>query len=194
MPCGTMGRMIELDRRHPLALDLRSFGRRAGTTESGEFEVPAPEGIGTDVMAVEPGSPLGLDLRLESLVDGVLASGTVTATARGNCVRCLTDLDEPVDTDFQVLYVWPGGREDGEEVDPETQEDVREMEDDLMDLEPAVRDAVVPTFPFQPVCSEDCPGLCDRCGERLADDPDHAHEELDPRWAALADLTRSDDQ
>ncbi|WP_462417836.1 YceD family protein [Kytococcus sp. Marseille-QA3725] len=187
--------MIELDRRHPLALDLRSFGRRAGTTESGTFEVPAPEGIGTDVMTVAAGSPLGLDLRLEALVDGVLASGTVTATATGSCVRCLTELTEEVDTDFQVLYVWPGGRgEEGEEVDPETQEDVRELDGDLLDLDPAVRDAIVPTFPFQPVCSPDCPGLCDRCGALLEDDPDHAHEEIDPRWAALADLTRSDDQ
>lgn len=187
--------MIELDRRHPLALDLRSFGRRAGTMEHGEFDVPAPEGIGTDVMAIAAGSPLHLDLRLESLVDGVLASGTVTGTATGSCVRCLTELVEEVDEDFQVLYVWPGGRgPEAEEVDPETQEDVRELDGDLLDLEPAVRDAVVPGFPFQPVCTPDCPGLCDRCGARLADDPGHEHDEIDPRWAALQQLSERDEK
>ncbi len=189
--------MIELDRRHPLALDLRSFGRRAGTMESGEFDVPAPEGIGTEVMGVAPGEQMHVDLRLESLVDGVLASGTVTTTASGACVRCLTDLRDEVDEEFQVLFVWPEGRgrsEDIGQVDPETQENVRELDGDLMDLVPVVRDAIVPGFDFQPVCSPDCPGLCDRCGEPLADDPDHAHDEVDPRWAALQQLTGRDEQ
>lgn len=185
-----MGGMIELDRRHPLAVDLKSFGRRPGTMESGELTVPTPSGVGTEVMQVPEGSEMDLDLRLESLVEGVLASGTVHAVAEGSCVRCLRELTEPVEVDFQVLYVWPGGKNDpeAEPVDPETQEDVRELDGDLLDLVPAIRDAVVPTFPFQPVCTPDCPGLCDRCGEPLADDPDHGHEEIDPRWSALADL------
>lgn len=49
-------------------------------------------------------------------------------------------------------------------------------------------DAVVPTLPFQPVCRPDCPGLCPQCGVRLADEPGHAHDDIDPRWAALAGL------
>jgi uncharacterized protein len=61
--------------------------------------------------------------------------------------------------------------------------------DDLFDLEPVLRDAVVPSLPFQPVCREDCPGLCSECGAHLADDPDHHHEVIDPRWSALQALT-----
>jgi uncharacterized protein len=46
-------------------------------------------------------------------------------------------------------------------------------------------------LPFQPVCQDDCPGLCPDCGARLADDPDHTHEApVDPRWGALAELTQ----
>jgi uncharacterized protein len=54
-------------------------------------------------------------------------------------------------------------------------------------------------LPFQPLCRDDCPGLCIECGARLADDPGHRHEEpVDPRWAALQGLSgpaydRSDD-
>jgi hypothetical protein len=49
-----------------------------------------------------------------------------------------------------------------------------------------LRDAVVLALPFQPLCREDCPGLCVDCGARLADDPDHRHDApIDPRWAAL---------
>ena len=63
------------------------------------------------------------------------------------------------------------------------------MDGDLLDLEPAVRDAIVLSLPQNPLCTPDCPGLCPVCGFRLADDPSHAHEEvLDPRWAALRDL------
>jgi uncharacterized protein len=61
----------------------------------------------------------------------------------------------------------------------------------LIDLEPVLVDAIVPALPFQPVCREDCPGLCQECGQPLADDPDHTHESLDPRWSALAQLASS---
>ena len=44
-------------------------------------------------------------------------------------------------------------------------------------------------LPFQPLCNDDCPGLCTECGARLADDPNHTHDAaIDPRWAALAEL------
>ena len=65
-------------------------------------------------------------------------------------------------------------------------DDVSRLEGDLLDLEPLLRDAVVLALPFQPLCRDDCPGLCTECGARLADDPDHQHDEpVDPRWAAL---------
>ena len=70
--------------------------------------------------------------------------------------------------------------------DKDLDDEVSRLEDDLLDLEPLLRDAVVLALPFQPLCEEDCPGLCVECGARLADDPDHAHEEpIDPRWAGL---------
>ena len=55
-------------------------------------EVPAPADLGTDVIGFTQGSPLRLDLRLESVMEGVLVSGTVHVTATGECVRCLTPM------------------------------------------------------------------------------------------------------
>ena len=63
---------------------------------------------------------------------------------------------------------------------------------DVLDLEPALRDAVVLALPLSPLCRPDCLGLCTTCGENLNDNPDHEHEEVDPRWAALADLATKD--
>ena len=148
--------------------------------------VEAPAGLGTDVVGIPEGSALVLDLRLESVMEGVLVSGTVRGRAAGECVRCLEDVSLDVETELQELFVYPGRTPAGED-----DEDLREFEDDLIDLEPALRDAVVLALPFQPVCREDCPGLCSECGARLADDPEHHHDSADPRWAALQGLNPS---
>jgi uncharacterized protein len=79
----------------------------------------------------------------------------------------------------------------GESGDDAEDEDAFHLEDDLFDLEPLLRDAVVLALPMQPVCREDCPGLCAQCGARLADDPDHHHEAVDIRWAALQEFQQN---
>jgi uncharacterized protein len=153
----------------------------------------APEDLGTDVIGVPTGNDVELDLRLEAVMEGVLVTGSVRSRAIGECVRCLGEVIEDVDVSLTELYVYPERAavavEDGDD-----EEDVRELEGDLIDLEPALRDTVVPALPFQPLCRPDCPGLCSECGARLADDPDHSHETLDPRWAALGGLVSSNDE
>jgi uncharacterized protein len=118
-------------------------------------------------------------------MEGVLVSGTARGRATGECVRCLGDVDQEIEVDLQELYVY-----DDHDTDPDEDDEVSKLQDDLIDLEPLLRDAVVLALPFQPLCQPDCPGLCVECGARLADDPDHGHEEpVDPRWAALTGLT-----
>jgi len=151
-------------------------------------EIPAPPDLGTEVIGIPEGSDLQLDLRLEAVMEGVLVSGTVRGRATGECVRCLDDVEQDVVAQVQELYVYPGRGPAGDD----DEDDLRELQDELIDLEPAVRDAVVPALPFQPVCSPDCPGLCSECGQRLADDPGHTHDRSDPRWAALANLAGPD--
>src|SRR4051794_36413741 len=144
-------------------------------------QVPAPAGLGTDVIGITEGSTFDLDLRLESVMEGVLVTGTVRGRASGECIRCLTDLEQDVEVELMELFAYPDKRP---HVDAD-EDDVRELEGDLIGLEPVLRDAVVPALPFQPVCREDCPGLCSECGAQLAQDPTHHHEVIDPRWAAL---------
>lgn len=151
--------------------------------------VEAPEELGTDVIAVSAGSPVALELRLESVLEGVLVSGSVSATATGACVRCLETATYPVKVTLQELFAYPDRAAHHHEVAAEPDDDdVRELVDDLIDLLPPLRDAVVPALPFQPVCRVDCPGLCSECGALLAEDPGHHHETLDPRWASLSGL------
>lgn len=188
-----MQHVTHLDPRSPLVLDTHELGRRPGSMRTVERTVAAPEDLGTEVIAIPPGSDLELDLRLEAVMEGVLVSGNIRAVAVGECARCLDDLAEDVDVYLTELYAYPErarvAKEDGDE---DEEDEVHELDGDLIDLEPALRDAVVPALPFRPLCSPDCPGLCVECGARLADDPDHAHEVLDPRWAALQNLQEPD--
>ena len=181
--------MRSLDPRAPFVLDTRELGRRPGSQREVSLTEAAPAELGIEVLTVPEGSPIHLDLRLEAVMEGVLVTGSAEADLVGECVRCLEPIEDNVDVRFQELFVYEEKSvEFGDDSDDEL--DVRRLEGDLIDLEPLLRDAVVLALPFQPLCSDDCPGLCPECGERLADDPDHGHAEpIDPRWAALSDLT-----
>ncbi|GAB3496019.1 YceD family protein [Flexivirga sp.] len=184
---------MHTDTRRPLALDTKELPRRPGRMLEGEVQVAAPEHFGTEVIGVPEGQPMTLRLRLESVMEGVLVTGTVHATATGACVRCLEPVDLPIEVPFQELFAYADRAARHHEVEDGDEEDVHELDGDLADLEPVLRDAVVPALPFQPVCRDDCPGLCSECGARLADDPTHHHEVIDPRWSALAHLAGGDD-
>ena len=181
--------MIRLDPRSPLVVDARELGRRPGTMRKVHRTIPAPAGLGTEVIGVPEGSDLELDLRLEAVMEGILVSGTVRGRAAGECVRCLDPVEDEIEADIQELYVYPGRTPDGEDED-----ELRELVDDMIDLEPVLYDTLVPALPFQPVCRDDCPGLCSECGVRLADDPGHMHTSADPRWQALQALTTNDER
>jgi uncharacterized protein len=149
--------------------------------------VPAPADLGIEVLRVPEGSPVELDLRLEAVMEGVLVTGEARAELQGECVRCLEPIRDDVEVTFQELYVYDDLRDHASD---EEDDEVSMLQDDLLDLEPLLRDAVVLALPFQPLCRDDCPGLCPECGARLADEPDHTHEAaIDPRWAKLTGLT-----
>ncbi|MFI7412392.1 YceD family protein [Streptomyces sp. NPDC049627] len=188
-----------LDHRNPLVFDTHELGRRPGALQRLTREVDAPKDLGIQgVVGVPEGAPVELELRLESVMEGVLVTGTARAQAEGECVRCLEPLQLDVEADFQEMFSYPDaddrgrhhhGAEPGD--DAEDDEDRLFLEDGLFDLEPVLRDAVVLALPMQPVCQDDCPGLCAECGARLADDPDHHHDAVDIRWAALQGLAGS---
>jgi uncharacterized protein len=173
-----------LDPRKPFVLDVRELGRRPGSMRPVRAEVPAPADLAVGLAGVPAGEPVTLDLRLESVVEGVLVSGAVTAPVTGECARCLTPVTQTVTVELTELFAYP------DSVTEQTAEDgeVSHLVGDMLDLEPLVRDALVLDLPLSPLCREDCRGLCAGCGERLDDLPDdHTHTTTDPRWAALAE-------
>ena len=183
-----------LDPTGPFVLDLRELGRRPGSLREVRVTAAAPADLGTAVIGVPEGGDVELDLRLESVQEGVLVSGSARLPLVGECVRCLDHLDQQVEVPLQELYVYAERREAAADSgDPEA-DALPRIEGDRLDLEPMIRDAVVLALPLSPVCRDDCPGLCVECGARLADDPDHRHGAADPRWAALQGLLTDDEK
>ena len=178
-----------LDARKPLVLDTRELGRRPGSMRPVSVQVPAPADLGTPVIGVPEGSPIALDLRLEAVMEGVLVSGTARVHVTGECARCLDPVSLDREVELQELFAYPGSGES----DPD--DELPELVDDHLDLEPTLRDAVVLDLPASPLCRDNCEGLCPDCGARLEDvEADHSHEQADPRWAALAQLSSAGEQ
>jgi uncharacterized protein len=166
----------------PFVLPVRDIVRKPGEMREHEFRVTLPEAWGEGIVSYEAGSELELDVRLESVHEGILVSGALDADYSGVCGRCLIDITRPVEVEFQELFAYPGE----EETDFEVQ-------DDHVDLETLVRDAAVLALPFQPVCQPDCPGLDPETGERLTERTGMEQAApIDPRWSALQNITDQD--
>jgi uncharacterized protein len=138
-------------------------------TRSVAKTVPAPANLGVELVSVPEGAELELDIQLERVTEGVLVTGTVRAPLVGECARCLDLFASATEVRFTELFTHEASDEDDAA-------DGYLMDGDLLDLEPALRDALVLELPLAPLCAEDCPGLCSECGIRLADaGPEHGH-------------------
>ena len=153
--------------------------------------MPSPSRIGVELAAIDAGAPLDLDLRVESVSEGVLVTGTVSAPTTGECARCLTPVTGHVEIDLTELFAYPDSA-----TEATTQADeVGHVVDSTIDLEQPIVDAIGLALPFSPLCGPDCAGLCPQCGVPLATaEPGHHHEQIDPRWAKLAGLLDQDDK
>ena len=171
------------DPRSPFVIDVRQMRRHAAELREFRRMVPAPTALGSDVIGVPDGAPLAIDTRLESVTEGVLVTGTVTAPVQGECGRCLDPISDELVVDICELFAWAGSTTD----ETTSEDEVHRVDGDYIDIEPVVRDAVVLALPWTPLCRPDCAGLCSICGVKLDDaEPGHSHDTVDPRWAALA--------
>ena len=156
-------------------MPVNDLTRRPGQMNELELDIELTTPMGQGAATVPVGEVIELNLRLESVHEGILATGEVDSTAKAECSRCLEPLDLAVEVDFQELFAYSL-----------EQEDDFLVQDEKIDLEQAITDAVVLSLPFKPVCNEDCLGLCSECGMKLAEDPEHVHQaQIDSRWSEL---------
>ena len=161
-----------------LLISVHDLINKPGTMREKQLDVVIDEPMANFAIGIPAGSTIEIDARFESVHEGILVTGDAFATASGECSRCLDPIDSAVEVEFQELFAYSG-----------TSEDDFVVENESIDLDQVIRDAVVLSLPFQPVCSAGCKGLCVTCGAKLNEDPQHAHEApVDPRWNALTNL------
>lgn len=161
---------------------VRDLIGHPGLMKELSVDLPAPAQWGEALVAVREGESLELDLRFESVHEGILVTGELATLARGECGRCLDDIALDVEVEFQELFAYH--RDEACEYD---------VQDDHVNLEPIIRDAVVLALPFQPVCRPDCPGLDPQTGLKLADGTELTPTTVrDPRWDALTNFASTE--
>lgn len=171
----------------PLDVDLRveavDLIGRTGSHRHLERTVPAPaREVGGGAMQAPEGQPLAVEVELESVVEGIFAHGIVTAHLEGECSRCLDPVEQDVTARLDELFMYP------EKVKADEREDTMMLTGDAVELGSLVRDALAEEADDRPLCREDCPGLCAQCGFRMENDPEHHHDVIDDRFAALQGL------
>ncbi len=179
----------------PFFFSCHDLPRRAGEMREYELTITEHESMGLPFFAIPVGEGIEVDLRLSAVSEGVLASAEVRALAVGECTRCLDRIELDLDEEFNELYIYEpdprsrSSRRHEKEIVVEDEDEVLTMQGDYIDLEGPIRDALILNLPVNPLCSEDCLGLCPECGVKWVDLPeDHGHEQIDSRWAGLEKL------
>jgi uncharacterized protein len=160
----------------PLQVGVSELLRHPGTRRPFQTEVVLP-GLSLTTASVPDDTPVRVDLVLESLSSALTASGTVRVRWQGACRRCLEPVHGEAETEVHAEIF---------EFRP-TEGETYPLASEQIDLEPLIRDAVLLALPLAPLCGEDCRGPAPEAFPTgSTDDPEAP---LDPRWAALDDLT-----
>jgi len=131
--------------------------------------------------------PFAIQLELVRQGDPITVTGALEGTAIRQCVRCLTEYSDPLFVSLYAEFVRQSGvtkpaeaeqdrrrlKRAAQPVEPveelEEEDEVYLYDDDHLDLVSMLREQVILAAPMQPLCREDCLGLCPQCGQNLND-------------------------
>ena len=106
----------------------------------------------------------------------------------GECARCLDPVSGVFSMPFERTVVTEGTLT--EEQEEENVDEFVILQSGMLDIDDAVRESLMLSFPMRLLCDEDCLGLCPKCGKPRREGACGCPEkEVDPRWAVLASLT-----
>ena len=121
----------------------------------------------------------------------VFVNGHVKTRAAVECDRCLKQVELPVDTDFELEYVTGSTYESSDTAELTEQEmSVSVFDGESIDVDEIVKEQVLLAVPTRTLCQPECKGICPECGiDKNTGDCACDTKEIDPRWAALKNLT-----
>ena len=139
-------------------------------------------------------APVKVQMQFKKLGDKVIMTGHLETRLRTQCSRCLADVDQPVATDFRVVYMtqYPERLTSPSKGDIVlTEDDVGLMlfENDVIDPGQALYEETLAALPQKPLCTDNCRGLCPTCGRNLNSGQCTCDNDADDsRWSALKKL------
>lgn len=165
----------------PYLVPVGALLRNVGTTKELTFCEPFdPEGAlgaqSAGAAEVPAGADVEVRLTLRSFSGGLTARGVVIAPWHAACRRCAGEAKGVLEAQVDERFRPGAGPED---------EDDYPLDDDVIDLAPLVRDAVVLGLPLAALCRDECAGLCPACGEDRNVTACGCQPARDPRWATL---------
>ncbi|RBP97422.1 DNA-binding protein [Bifidobacterium aemilianum] len=191
------------------AIPVAQVSSRPGQSKAVDMVFPAPSGIGDKIVGIQEGADVRLVGSIDSIVDGLLLTGHITAPLHAECTRCLKPINRDWKVDVTVFFPYEaeqpkdsshsrsqgGGRASKEEeidiiAGEEEGGDSYPLSQDggFADVEALLRDNLVESLPLKLLCKPDCQGLCPQCGINLNENPGHQHEVIDNRFSQLEAL------
>lgn len=165
-----------------LTIVVADLLRRSGQKRDTTLQAVLPD-LAVLQTRVPEEEPVEMALHLESVNEGIVATGSARAPWTSVCRRCLTPVGGTLEAEVMEVF-------EADPVEGETQP----LQGVEIDLEPVAREAVLLGLPLAPLCRDDCAGLCPHCGIDLNEHTcDCVTEVVDPRWAALDELRFEDD-
>jgi uncharacterized protein len=162
---------------NPLLINAAELLRRPGSERRISLHPTVAE-LGIVDPKFDPDATVDVSLRLESLTDGIVVDGVLTAPWADSCRRCLAPAGGDVVCEVAELFQHVV-----------TDPDAFEIVDQQIDLGAMIRENILLEAPVAPLCRADCAGLCPTCGVDLNTTTcDCVTAVVDPRWEALSQL------
>jgi uncharacterized protein len=117
-------------------------------------------------------------------------TGRVFGRVEVECDRCLTPVELPVDSEFQLEYVTPEDYQAQQAIElTEDDLDLSTFDGEAIDVDELVAEELLLAVPDHVLCSENCKGICATCGaDRNSGECGCESQQVDPRWAGLREL------
>jgi uncharacterized protein len=159
--------------------------------KSGFAHVYNPDDLNPVDERVNLSAPATVNGKIRLAGNEVFVNGHVDARAEVECDRCLKPIELPVNADFELEYITGSEYESSAVAElTEAEMSVAVFDGEALDVDEIVKEQILLAVPTRMLCREDCKGICPQCGtDRNTGECNCETKEIDPRWAALKDLT-----
>ena len=161
-----------------MRLNLRDIIHQPGASVPFSFQLELSE---LDFFGSKPfAHPVEVPGQVRNQAGALVLEGEAHTTLEVVCDRCLKPFSEELVLPVEHLLA--------ETLEDEENDDILLLDGGELDLEEVFTTDLVLAMEPKHVCSEECKGLCPKCGANLNDGPCQCRAEVDPRFAVLAQL------